>query len=117
MNNHGDAFSGSRGIKTTALAPKAPMKNWPSAPIFHNRMRKAREHARPTSIKGVAFTNVSEKTPILPTEARAICAYDANGSPPTIAINIPPIINATTIAAPDTAHGYHRGGSVKRSSN
>ena len=45
------------------------MMNWPSAPIFHKRMRKAIEHARLVNRIGVALTIVSESTPILPNEA------------------------------------------------
>jgi hypothetical protein len=72
MKIQGEVFSGSNGAKTTALAPKAPKKNCPSAPMFHKRIRNANEHAKPTKINGVAFTNVSENTPTEPNEARAI---------------------------------------------
>jgi hypothetical protein len=54
------------------LAPSAPIKNCPSAPMFHRRIRKATEQARPTRMSGVALTRVSEMTPALPNEARAI---------------------------------------------
>jgi hypothetical protein len=42
--------------------------------MFHNLMRKATEHASPTMISGVAFTSVSEKTPISPKAARPMWA-------------------------------------------
>jgi hypothetical protein len=42
--------------------------------MFHSFIRNEMEHANPTKINGVAFTNVSENTPKLPNEARAMCA-------------------------------------------
>ncbi len=33
--------AGSSGTRTTALAPHAPRRNWPSAPMFQRRIRKA----------------------------------------------------------------------------
>jgi hypothetical protein len=74
MNTHGEVSGGRIGINTTALAPNAPMKNCPSAPMFHSFIRNATEQARPTRISGVALTMVSEKTPRLPNDAEAMCA-------------------------------------------
>ena len=88
--------AGRSGNSTTALAPHAPRKNWPSAPMFHSRMRNANAQARPTRISGVALTNVSLKTPRLPNAASTICSYDRIGSPPAAQITTPPMMNATT---------------------
>ena len=66
--------SGSQPTSTMALAPQAPIMSWPSAPMFHRRMRKATEHARPVKIRGVALTSVSESTPTLPSEERTMWA-------------------------------------------
>jgi hypothetical protein len=65
---------GSKGVKTTALAAKAPMKSCPSAPIFHSFIRKATVQASPVRMMGVALTSVSENTPVLPKEALAMWA-------------------------------------------
>ncbi len=74
MATQRDVWAEISGSSTTALAPHAPMKNCPSAPMFHSRMRNASVHARPTRISGVAFTSVSEKTSIPPNDERAIWA-------------------------------------------
>jgi hypothetical protein len=66
MNSQRGVVAGRIGIKTTALAANAPIKNCPSAPMFQMRMRNASEQARPTSINGMALTIVSENTPQLP---------------------------------------------------
>ena len=66
--------AGRMGSSTTALAPQAPMKNCPSAPMFQSFMRNASAHARPTRISGVAFTSVSLKTPTLPNAAFTMCS-------------------------------------------
>ena len=58
--------AGRSGARTTALAPQAPSRNWPSAPMFQSRIRKASEQARPVRISGVALTRVSEMTPDAP---------------------------------------------------
>ncbi len=73
-NSQRGEFGDSTGASTIALAPKAPMMNWPSAPMFHSFMRKAIEQASAVSMIGVALTMVSESTPILPKEARAMWA-------------------------------------------
>src|SRR5690349_348222 len=104
MNSQRDDSAGSIGASTTALAPKAPMMNCPSAPMFHNFIRKAIEQASAARMIGVAFTMVSESTPVSPKDASAICAYDASGSPPTAEITLAPRIMATTIAPSE-----HRG--------
>src|SRR5450759_2878937 len=117
INNQAGALSGSRGMRTTALAPNAPINSWPSAPIFHRRMRKARAQARPTRINGVAITKVSEKTPRLPNDASAMCAYVFQGSLPTITRIIAPIIKATRTAPSDNKGDNHQGLSAKRGSN
>src|SRR5262245_52674971 len=116
-NNQRGESAGTSGASTTALAPHAPMMNCPSAPMFHNFMRNAIEHANAVRMIGVAFTIVSDNTPISPNEARAICAYDRNGLPPTNAMTSPPKINATTIAPNETAGGYHAGGTSSRGSS
>ncbi len=61
--------AGRMGMSTTAPAPHAPRRNCPSAPMFQSRIRKARAHASPVRIKGVALTSVSEMTPISPNAA------------------------------------------------
>ena len=61
--------AGTSGTSTTALAAHAPSSSWPSAPMFHSRIRNARAHARPVRISGVALTSVSEITPTLPSDA------------------------------------------------
>ena len=55
--------AGRIGTRTTALAPQAPSRNWPSAPMFQRRIRKASAQARPVRISGVALTSVSQMTP------------------------------------------------------
>ncbi len=65
---------GTMGTRTTAEAAQAPIRSWPSAPMFHRRMRKARAQARPVRMSGVAFTSVSERTPRLPNDDRRMCA-------------------------------------------
>ena len=60
---------GASGNRTTALAPQAPSRNWPSAPMFQSRIRNASAQARPVRISGVALTSVSEMTPMLPNAA------------------------------------------------
>src|SRR5512145_2101835 len=109
-NNQRDESAGTIGASTTALAPQAPMMNCPSAPMFHSFMRNAIEQASAVRRIGVAFTIVSDNTPISPNEARAMCAYDLNGLPPAKAINSPPRINAATIAPIETAVGNQAGG-------
>jgi hypothetical protein len=74
INIHREVVGGSMGVNTIALAPKAPIMNWPSAPIFQSFMRKATEQANADSRIGVAFTIVSESTPTLPKDASAIWA-------------------------------------------
>ena len=66
-------LAGRMGSSTTALAPHAPRKNCPSAPMFQSFMRKASAQARPTRISGVAFTMVSLNTPRLPNAASTMC--------------------------------------------
>ena len=61
--------AGRIGARTTALAPHAPSRNWPSAPMFHSRIRNASAHARPVRISGVALTSVSDSTPMSPKAA------------------------------------------------
>ena len=65
--------AGSSGKSTTALAPQAPSRNCPSAPMFQSRIRKAIEQARPVRMSGVAFTRVSLITPTLPNAASRMC--------------------------------------------
>ncbi len=67
--SQGDVSGGSMGVSTTALAPKAPRKNWPSAPMFHSFMVKARHRPVARRMSGVAFTSVSEMTPTSPKAA------------------------------------------------
>ena len=65
---------GTIGTRTTAEAPQAPIRNWPSAPMFQRRIRKARAQARPVRISGVALTSVSDRTPRLPNDDRRMWA-------------------------------------------
>ena len=65
--------AGRIGARTIALAPQAPSRNCPSAPMFHSRIRNASEQARPVRISGVALTSVSEMTPTLPNAAPRMC--------------------------------------------
>ena len=64
--------AGRIGNRTTALAPQAPRRNWPSAPMFHSRIRKASEQARPVRMSGVALTSVSDQAPTLPNATSAM---------------------------------------------
>ena len=66
--------AGTRGTRTTALAPHAPSRSCPSAPMFQRRIRKASAQASPVRMSGVAFTRVSERTPTLPKAALKMCA-------------------------------------------
>ncbi len=66
--------AGTIGMSTTADAPQAPMRNWPSAPMFQRRIRKARAQASPVRMSGVALTSVSERTPRLPKDERTMWA-------------------------------------------
>ena len=66
--------AGTTGTRTIADAAQAPMSSWPSAPMFHRRIRKARAQARPVRMSGVAFTRVSERTPRLPNDERRMWA-------------------------------------------
>src|SRR5450756_3217686 len=75
---------GTIGMSTTADAPQAPIRNWPSAPMFHRRIRKARAQARPVRISGVAMTSVSDRTPRLPKDERRMWTKIWMGSPPAI---------------------------------
>ena len=75
--------AGSTGASTIALAPHAPSRNWPSAPMFQSRIRKASEQARPVRMSGVALTSVSLMTPTLPNAATTMWPDDRTGSPPT----------------------------------
>ena len=52
--------AGRIGARTIALAPQAPSRNWPSAPMFQRRIRKASAHARPVRMSGVAATSVRQ---------------------------------------------------------
>ncbi len=61
MMGAGVAF-GSRKT-ATPVAAQAPMNICPSAPMFHNRMRKATMQARPVSRMGEVFTSVSDSGP------------------------------------------------------
>ena len=90
--------AGRIGSSTTALAPHAPSRNWPSAPMFHSRIRNASEQARPVRMSGVAFTSVSDRTPTLPNAASAMWGNARIGSPPTNARTMPLITSATTSA-------------------
>src|SRR5215207_6256183 len=111
MNSQRAVSAGRTGASTIALAPNAPIMNCPSAPMFHNFIRNAIEQASAAKMIGVAFTIVSESTPISPKDARAMCTYDKSGSPPTNAMMMPPNIKATTIAPKETAVGNHPAGS------
>ncbi|MBV6452353.1 MAG: hypothetical protein MHPDNHAH_03110 [Anaerolineales bacterium] len=117
MNNQRDDSAGTMGANTTALAPHAPMMNCPSAPMFHNFMRNAIEHASAVNRIGVALTIVSESTPRFPNEARAMYAYVTNGLPPTAAITTPPRINAAATAPSEIANDCQAEGSSKRGSS
>src|SRR5688572_16836708 len=117
INNQRGDSAGTSGARTTALAPQAPMMNCPSAPMFHNFMRNAIEQASAVRMIGVALTIVSDSTPISPNEARAMCAYDRNGLPPTNAMSNPPRINATTMAPSETAAECQAGGTSSRGSS
>ncbi len=61
--------AGTSGTRTTALAAQAPSSSWPSAPMFHSRIRNASAQASPVRISGVDLTSVSEMTPTLPSDA------------------------------------------------
>src|SRR5215510_8643434 len=106
----------STGHNTIALAPHAPIMNCPSAPMFHNFMRKAIEQASDVRMIGVALTIVSDSTPMSPKDAEAICTYDFHASPPTNSITMPPNIKAMIMAPMDIAAGYQTGGSSNRGS-
>jgi len=43
------------------VAANAPIKSWPSAPIFQRRIRKAMETPSPARINGVALMVVSDQ--------------------------------------------------------
>ena len=103
------------GSRTTALAPHAPSRNWPSAPMFHSRIRNANAQANPVRISGVAFTSVSDNTPMSPNAASMMCRYARIGSPPTSARTIAPITSATTTAAIVSAGDSQAGGSPRGS--
>src|SRR5919108_2923976 len=109
MKSQRGESAGRTGASTMALAPQAPMMNCPSAPMFHSFMRNAIEQASAVRMIGVAFTIVSDKTPMSPKEASAMWAYDAKGSPPAKAIKIPPRIKARMIAPTEIAAGYQTG--------
>ena len=107
--------AGTSGRNTTALAPHAPIRNWPSAPMFHSRIRKASAQARPVRISGVALTSVSEMTPDSPKAASNMCWNDLIGSPPTSRMMKPEITKETKTAPMVTASGSQRGTSSRRS--
>ncbi len=50
----------------TQAVPIAPQINWPSAPMFQKRSRKAIATPRPVRVSGIAFTSVSVKPAQLP---------------------------------------------------
>src|SRR5688572_23041203 len=91
--------AGRIGASTMALAPQAPSRNCPSAPILQSRILKARAHASPVRIRGVALTSVSDRTPMSPNAASKMWTYARTGSPPTKARITAPMIRATATAA------------------
>ena len=107
--------AGSTGARTIALAPQAPSRNWPSAPMFQRRIRKASEQARPVRISGVALTSVSLMTPTLPNAALTMWPNDLIGSPPMSQMMNPLRTKAKARAASVISAVNQRGASVRGS--
>jgi hypothetical protein len=77
--------------------------------MFHNFILNATAQARPTIMRGVAFTMVSDSTGQLPKVASKKNLATLNGSPPINLSMIPIITKATTTEPIDVATGNHPG--------
>ena len=73
----------------TPVAATPPAVSWPSAPMFQNLSLNASATPSPVSMRGIAFTRVSEKAIFDPNAPLNIAAKVAKGSASNIASTIP----------------------------